>query len=116
MKGNVMKIKTSELTGAALDWAVAKQFIFEEIKYTVGAWALPYLVNGDASGLEDGEQEQIDEWLREATASWRDTDDNLWVFAHESVDTDSHDEFARDDITGLHGSVYTVSMMFRRGN
>jgi hypothetical protein len=92
------------------------QIIFEEVKHTVGAWALPYLVNGDASGLEDSEQNQIDEWLEVATASWRDADDNLWVFAHESVDTDSHDEFARDDITDLHGSVYTVSMMFKKGN
>ena len=28
----------------------------------VPAYALPYLVNGDASGLEEGEQKKIDNW------------------------------------------------------
>ena len=26
-------------------------------------WALPYLINGDASGLSDDEQEMVDEWV-----------------------------------------------------
>lgn len=33
--------------------------------YTIPAWALPYLINGDASGL-DGEEQQADEWTRDA--------------------------------------------------
>ena len=81
--------------------------------YSVGAWALPYLVNGDSSGLEDGEQEQIDEWLQSSTQTWRDADDNKWVFSHESVQTESHDEFGVDAITGLRGSVYEVELLFR---
>lgn len=81
--------------------------------HSVGAWALPYLVNGDASGLEDGEQEQIDEWLQSKTQTWRDADDNEWVYSHESVKTERHDEFGRDDITGLHGPVYEVELLFR---
>jgi hypothetical protein len=90
------------------------QIPFEQIEYSVGAWALPYLVNGDASGLEDGEQEQIDEWVSTVTQSWRDADDNLWLFAYVSVDTDSYDEFGVDDITGLRGPVYRVELLFRR--
>ncbi len=33
------------------------------IEYTLPAYWASYLVNGDASGLEDGEQETIDAWL-----------------------------------------------------
>ena len=84
--------------------------------YSVGAWALSYLVNGDASGMEDGEQEQIDEWLQSNTQTWRDADDNEWVYSHESVQTEkqeTYNEFGRDDITGLHGPVYEVELLFR---
>lgn len=81
--------------------------------YSVGAWALSYLVNGDASGLEDGEQEQVDEWLQSNTQTWHDADDNKWVYSHESVKTGSHDEFGRDEITGLRGPVYEVELLFR---
>ena len=81
--------------------------------YNVGAWALSYLVNGDASGLEDGEQEQIDEWLQSNTQTWHDADDNKWVYSHESVRAENYDEFKRDDITGLHGPVYEVELLFR---
>jgi hypothetical protein len=28
-------------------------------------WALPYLVNGDESGLENGEQAQVDAWAEQ---------------------------------------------------
>lgn len=90
------------------------QIPFEIHTYYVGAWALPYLVNGDASGLEDGEQEQIDEWLQFMTETWHDADDNKWVFSHESVDMGSRDEFGVDDITGLRGPVYAVELLFRR--
>lgn len=90
------------------------QIPFEIHTYYVGAWALPYLVNVDASGLEDEEQLQVDEWVDTVTQSWRDADDNLWVFSHESVDADGYDEFGVDDITGLRGPVYAVELLFRR--
>jgi len=87
---------------------------FEIHTHNVGAWALPYLVNGDASGLEDAEQEQIDEWMQSKTQTWHDADDNRWVFSHESVKVDKHDEFGVDDITHLHGPVYQVELLFRK--
>jgi hypothetical protein len=92
------------------------QIPFEIHTYNVGAWALPYLVNGDASGLEDGEQKQIDIWLQFMTETWHDADDNKWVFSHESVNTDSYDEFGHDDITCLRGPVYEIELLFRKGN
>lgn len=88
---------------------------FTEVVYTIGAWALPYLVNGDASGLEDGEQQTLDDWLDTATGSFIDDDGQRWVFAHEDVDTDSRDEFGYDEITRLRGDVYTVKMFFKKG-
>ncbi len=92
-----------------------KQVVFTEIVYTIGGWALSYLVNGDASGLEDGEQTDIDSWLDTATASFTDDDGQHWVFSHESVDTDSRNEFGYDEITNLRGEVYTVTMFFKQG-
>ena len=81
--------------------------------YSVGAWALSYLVNGDSSDLTDKEETQIDEWLQSNTQTWRDADDNKWVYSHESVKTESHDEFGVDAITGLRGPVYEVEFLFR---
>lgn len=34
-----------------------------EFKEDVPDWALSYIHNGDASGLEDGEQKMVDEWM-----------------------------------------------------
>lgn len=81
--------------------------------YSVGAWALSYLVNGDSSDLTHKEETQIDEWLQSKTQSWRDADDNEWVYSHESVEQENYNEFGRDDITGLHGPVYEVELLFR---
>jgi hypothetical protein len=36
---------------------------FDTIEYTLPEYWASYLINGDASGLEDGEQEEIDAWL-----------------------------------------------------
>ena len=89
---------------------------FEAIDHNIGAWALPYLINGDLSDMSDEEQAMVDSWLDRATDDWKDSDDNLWLFAHESLDSDSLNEFGIDEITGLRGPVYTVQMIFRKGN
>lgn len=34
------------------------------VTYTLPAYWASYLINGDPSGLEDGEQAQIDRWMR----------------------------------------------------
>lgn len=90
------------------------QVIFEENTYVIGAWALPYLINGDASDITDEEREEFDKWMEEATACWTDANGDRWVFSHESVSTDSYNEFGHDDITDLRGPVYTVHMLFRK--
>lgn len=39
-------------------------------EYTLPAYWASYLINGDASGLEDGEQERIDAWLKAHGNPW----------------------------------------------
>lgn len=88
--------------------------IFEENTYVIGAWALPYLVNGDASDITDEERMEVDKFLEEATATWSDAEGQRWVYSHESLDTDSYNEFGHDDITDLRGPVYKVSFLFKK--
>lgn len=72
--------------------------IFEHITYKVAEHFLPYLVNGDASGLEDDEVAMMDEWLATATVGWSDADGNEWVYAHESIDPDSEGDFSECEV------------------
>lgn len=88
---------------------------FEIHKHTVGAWAMPFLVNGDTSGLSDEEITGIEMWHDYVTDDWRDSDDNLWVFFSESVVSDSK-QFGRDEITEMLDNVYTLEIVFRKGN
>lgn len=39
--------------------------LIDYIEAEIPNWALSYLVNADASGLEDGEQAQVDEWHKD---------------------------------------------------
>jgi|GEM_PF-3042158 len=92
-----------------------KKVEFAEVVYTIGSWALPYLVNGDASGLEDVEYALLDRWLDDAVSAFKDDDGQRWEFSHDAIDTDSREEFGYDEITGLRGDVYTVTMFFNKG-
>jgi hypothetical protein len=51
-------------------------------------YALPYLINNDDSGLEDGEKEELDEWYRD-----------MRVISIEP--TNNHNEFDNDPEFGL---------------
>lgn len=43
---------------------------FEKLELTApSAWA-SYLINGDASGLNDGEERDIDQWLDHCAPAW----------------------------------------------
>ncbi len=76
---------------------------------------MPFLVNGDTSDLNDGEITGIEIWHDYVTDDWRDSDDNLWVFFSESVVSDSK-QFGRDEITEMLDNVYTLEIVFRKGN
>lgn len=90
--------------------------MFETLKYSVGEFALPYLVNGDATSLSDNDQELVDEWFANATMDWVDADDNRWTYSHLSADMGSVDDFAYDDVSGYYGKIYTVTLFFTRVN
>ena len=38
--------------------------------YSIPSYALSYLVNGDASGIEDSDQDEIDNWLNTELAEY----------------------------------------------
>lgn len=90
--------------------------VFEQRVYKVGTYFLSYLINGDASGLEDDDQTMVDEWFTHAKDDWRDADDNLWVYSHMDVDTDNGDEFAYDEISMYYGTVVPLTIYFTKGN
>jgi hypothetical protein len=82
--------------------------------FVLPAYWASYLVNGDASGLQDGEQEEIDHWV-----------DARYVDAHLSADgthtsyktlagclnvsEESHFSYWNDANTGLGGDVLTYT-------
>lgn len=90
--------------------------VFETIECVVGEFALPYLINADASGLDDEEQTLIDEWFSASTDDWRDSDDNLWVYSHMVVIDYSREEFEFDEITGHYGTTQRVALFFAMSN
>lgn len=90
--------------------------VFETIECVIGEFALPYLINADATGLDDEEQTLIDEWFSASTDDWRDTDDNLWVYSHMVVIDYSREEFEFDEITGHYGTTQKVALFFAMSN
>lgn len=83
---------------------------FETTAHRIGDWALNYLVNADASGLDEWELDAVKLWEANTTTSWIDADGNNWEFSHWSIG--DFDDFARDDIRGLMGSAVTVFAHF----
>ena len=58
-------------------------------EYTVAEYWLPAIIDGDYTGLTDGEEKKVNDWLdanQEAGAHW---------------DTDGHIRFDKDEISGL---------------
>ena len=69
---------------------------FMEYHLTINGALLPYLVNGDASGLEDWEIEAADRLAQEYPCA--------------IYEPGEQEEFARCDILGEHGSCYEVKV------
>jgi hypothetical protein len=90
--------------------------IFDTIKCTIATHFLSPLVNGDYTGLDESELPQFIEWLHEATAPYHDADDNLWVFAHESVPEPDVTDFAKCEVTGMYSETTEVHLLFRPFN
>ena len=89
---------------------------FDTTKHTIATHFLPALVNGDYTGLDESELPQFIEWLHEATAPYHDADDNLWVFAHESVPEPDVTDFTKCEVTGAYSETAEVHLLFRLFN
>lgn len=74
-----------------------------EVQYTLPSYWASYLVNGDDSGLEDGERRQIDRWLRREGLDRADC-----------VDVQEESAFSRsNDATDLGGDVSEYLFLLR---
>jgi hypothetical protein len=61
--------------------------------YTLPIYWASYLINGDASGLEDNEQEEIDAWMEsEEPGDCVDVGEDYWFSSHN----DAHTNLAGD--------------------
>ena len=73
----------------------------EVVSYTLPIYWASYLINGDASGLEDDEQAEIDAWLEsEGNPSFVTVSEDYW-FAHSN------------DASSLGGDVAEYSALVR---
>jgi hypothetical protein len=85
---------------------------FIAVDYTIAEHYLPYLINDDASGLDDRELESIDGWVINTIEAAYDAPEG-YVFAHFSYD-DNVDEFGIDEVSGLRGRVTTIQALFTK--
>lgn len=85
---------------------------FEIIKHRIGEWALSPIINGDYSGIDEGDDALLSSWMDWAQDDWVDSDDNTWMFSHWGS-IDDHNEFAECEITTLHGDTYTIDAVFK---
>jgi hypothetical protein len=85
---------------------------FIAVDYTVAEHYLPYLINDDASGLDDRELESIDGWMINTIEAAYDVPEG-YEFAHFSHD-DNVDEFGVDEVSGLRGRVTTIQALFTK--
>lgn len=69
---------------------------FKEYNLTINGALLPYLVNGDASGLEEWETEAADDYFGDIISL--------------EVEPETEGHFARCDILGNHGHCYDVKV------
>ena len=76
-----------------------------ENEYRVPDWALPALINDDWTGLSDGEELQIRQWIKSVAEDLKLPDGKCPYFIHRDG---FNEEFGRDDITGLWGAVEEV--------
>ncbi len=80
----------------------------ELIAYTIGQQFATFVTYGDTDTLSADELADFEELERSA----RDNPPEGYTFAHWSIDTDTADEFARCEATGLHGACYQFEAVY----
>ena len=81
--------------------------------FVLPAYWASYLVNGDASGLQDGEQEEIDHWVDNCQVDAIVNNGNVTSYKTLAgclnVSEESHFSYWNDANTGLGGDVLTYT-------
>ena len=80
----------------------------EFIPYTIGEQFAVYVEYGCCDDMDSDELNDFDDLERAA----RDNAPKGYYFAHWSIDTDTRDEFARCEATGLHGVCYQFTAVY----
>ena len=84
---------------------------FDNIKYQVGEYYLPALINGDYSGLSDEEESDLFAFLSSVMEDCRNNGaPRQFCPTWEVYDDGGY--FATDEVTGLKGTVYTIRAWF----
>lgn len=78
---------------------------FEQYDFQLGDWWASAIINGDYSGLSDGEEAELDAWLAANSIG-----EGHW----DGFGEEDSLGFCRDDITGLGGDCYRVRRMVRK--
>lgn len=86
--------------------------MYEIITHRIGSWALCPLINGDYTGVDEGDDALLSGWIDWSTDDWSDSDGNTWVFSHWG-NVYNHNEFAECEITCLHGDTYDIDAVFK---
>jgi len=88
---------------------------FLTVNYTVAEHYLPYLINGDSSGLEEDSKElqELDGWMINTVEAAYDAPEG-YKFSHFSYD-ENVDEFGIDEVSGQRGRVTTIQALFTKG-
>jgi len=83
---------------------------FDVIKFRIGSWALPALINDDWTGLDDGEEAMLADWVEYATDDYKDGNEVTWVFAHWGNYDDAG--FAKCEVTDLGAQCVDIDAVF----
>jgi hypothetical protein len=86
--------------------------ITDTITFTIGQHFLSALINGDWTGLDEGDAAQFESWFETASDDYTGSDGNVWAFAHAAYVDGSDNEFGLCEVTGLRGAVSDVQFVF----
>jgi hypothetical protein len=97
----------------ALPFEMIEALPLETIEYEIGQHWLSYLINGDATGLDEGEAEKFDAWLKDQEHNLPDNSGFHWTDKIDDEGNPITNEFARCEFTGLMSATATVLLVYR---
>lgn len=85
--------------------------MFEINQHIIGDWTLPALINGDYTGMDDGDEALLTDWVDWATDDWEDANGVRWVFDHFG----DYEEcgFTECEVTSLYANCVKLDLVFR---